>query len=254
MLIDTHCHLNFKSLAEHLPEILQRGKENGVNYFLVPGVKPAEWSEILKLSKDYNNIFPAFGLHPLYADQYNTSVESELKDLLKYSVAVGEIGLDYMVKSPSREVQIEVFKSQLDLAIERDLPIIIHCRKAFKDLLSILYRVHSLKLRGVIHAFSGSPEIATEMIKLGFKIGIAGTVTWKGALKPVRVLQNISIDDIVLETDSPNLSPESFRGIPNEPAHLREIVEVVAEIKNISVQQVADITTQNAVSIFGLKI
>jgi len=252
MLIDTHCHLDYLPFSPRLPEILASAAHCGVLRFIVPGVEPQSWERIISLSRKDERIFAAPGVHPMHADRWNAAAEDSLQRLVPEIVAVGEIGLDYLEGMPPRELQQEVFRSQLRIALKADLPVIIHCRKAFNDLLGILAEESAGPLRGVMHAFSGSVEIARECIAKGLEIGIAGPVTWSNAVRPVKVVKEISLQHLLLETDSPDIPPEPHRGEVNEPAFLIEIARKVAEIKGIAVEEVADVTTENAKNVFSL--
>jgi TatD DNase family protein len=167
-------------------------------------------------------------------------------------VAIGEIGLDYTLADVPREAQIAAFRSQLKLALKCGLPLIIHCRKAFQDLLSILMKENVQKVGGVMHAFSGSPETARACIKLGLFISVAGTVTYSSAVKPLAVVKSIPLAHLLLETDAPDMTPEPYRGRPNEPAFLVETARKVAEIKGVTMEEVAAVTTANAERLFLL--
>jgi len=250
MFIDTHCHLDYLPFSPRLPEILSSASDCGVLRFIVPGVEPQSWERIISLSREDERIFAAPGVHPMHADRWNAAAEELLQRLVPEIVAVGEIGLDYLDGMPSRELQQEVFRSQLRTALKADLPVIIHCRKAFNDLLRILAEESAGPVQGVMHAFSGSVEIARECIARGLKIGIAGPVTWKNAVRPVKVVQEIALQYLLLETDSPDIPPEPHRGEVNEPAFLVDIARKVAEIKGIADEEVAAVTTENALTVF----
>jgi len=250
MLIDTHCHLDYIPFSPRLPEILTSASHCGVGRFIVPGVEPQSWERIISLSREDERIFAAPGVHPMHADRWNAAAADFLQRLVPEIVAVGEIGLDYYEETPPRFLQQEVFRLQLRMALKADLPVIIHCRKAFNDLLRILDEESAGAVQGVMHAFSGSVEIARECIVRGLKIGIAGPVTWRNAVRPVKVVKEIPLQHLLLETDSPDIPPEPHRGEVNEPAFLVDIAGKVAEIKGVSVEEVADVTTENAESIF----
>jgi len=175
-----------------------------------------------------------------------------LRPFAARGVAIGEIGLDYLITAVTRERQQAAFRAQLRLALEMQLPVLIHCRKAFQDLLTILREEHAERVGGVMHAFSGSPEIATECIKLGFLISISGTVTYANAVRPLEIVRQIPLDYLVLETDAPDMTPEPYRGRSNEPAFLIETARKVAEIKGISVEEIARVTTANARRLFRI--
>lgn len=250
MLIDTHCHLDYLPFSPRLPEILTYASNCEVRRFIVPGVEPKSWERIISLARNDERIFAAPGIHPMHADRWNAAAEEFLLRLVPEIVAVGEIGLDYLEGMPPRGLQQAVFRAQLKIAKRAGLPVIIHCRKAFADLLRILPEESTVPVPGVMHAFSGSVEIARECISLGLKIGVAGPVTWSNAVKPVKVVHEIPLHHLLLETDSPDLSPEPHRGEVNEPAFLVDIARKVAEIKGVEFEEVATVTTASAESVF----
>lgn len=252
MLIDTHCHLTATALAARLPEVIDAGKKAGVDKFIVPGIDPEDWELIHELQMNWKEIYPAFGLHPMRANLICRQVLSRLECLSRSAVAIGEIGLDYTLTDVPRQLQISAFRSQLTLASKYNLPILIHCRKAFQDLLSILRDVDIQKIGGVMHAFSGSPETAQECVKLGLYISIAGPVTFSNALRPLEVVKRIPLQRLLLETDAPDLTPEPYRGRVNEPAFIVETARKVAQIKGITVEEVAAATSLNSRKLFHL--
>jgi len=252
MLIDSHCHLDFPSLSSILPEILASAENCGVLRFIVPGVEPQFWDKIISLAAADSRIFAAPGVHPMKAATWNNSAAETLQKLIPEIVAIGEIGLDYREEMPPRELQQEVFRSQLRLAGEAEIPVIIHCRRAFADTLQILEDEGIEKFGGVMHAFSGSVEIARDCISMGLKIGIAGPVTWDNASRPVKLIEAIPLEHLLLETDSPDLSPQLHRGQVNEPAFLIDIARKLAEIKGVSFDEIAAATAENAQALFNL--
>lgn len=251
-MIDTHCHLAAPSLASRLPEVIDAGKKAGVEKFIVPGIAPADWELISELQMNRREIYPAFGLHPMRAGLMCSEILARLEFLSRSAVAIGEIGLDYTLTDVPRQIQISAFRCQLALALKYNLPVLIHCRKAFQDLLSILKDVDIRKVSGVMHAFSGSPETAWECIKLGLYISIAGTVTYSNAVRPLEVVKKIPLQHLLLETDAPDLAPEPYRGQANEPAFIVETARKVARIKGVTVEEVAAATTLNACKLFRL--
>lgn len=252
MVIDTHCHLDDSALLARLPEVLAAAAAAGVGKFIVPGVAPDGWDAIASLGREREGVYPAFGLHPMHAGLCSPNLLERLKRLAREAVAIGEIGLDYLLADISREIQIEAFRGQLRVAVDAGLPVLIHCRKAFQDLLRILREESVARVGGVMHAFSGSPEVALECIDMGLYIAVAGPVTYRNAVKPLQVVQTIPLDRLVLETDAPDMTPEPHRGLSNEPAFLVEIARKVAEIKGVSVAEVERVTTENAVRLFRL--
>jgi TatD DNase family protein len=246
MFIDTHCHLDDPLLFEKLPDVIGNARQAGIARFIVPGVGPDGWSKIACLADAGEGIFPAFGLHPMHAGLYGEEVMADLARYAEDAVAIGEIGLDYLLPEIPRDLQMAAFRGQLQLAADLGLPLLIHCRKAFQDLLRIMREEHVEKVGGIMHAFSGSPETARECIGLGFAISVAGPVTYRNAVRPLELVRNIPLEHLVLETDAPDMPPEPFRGTPNEPAYLVETAKKVAEIKGITLEEVATVTTRNA--------
>jgi TatD DNase family protein len=171
---------------------------------------------------------------------------AELARLAGGAVAIGEIGLDFLLPGIPRERQIQAFRGQLQLAVRMGLPILIHCRRAFQDLLRIMREEQAEKVGGIMHAFSGSPETARECIGLGFAISVAGPVTYRNAVKPIELVKKIPLAHLILETDSPDMTPEPYRGKANEPAFLVETAKKVAEIKGVGLDELAAVTTRNA--------
>jgi TatD DNase family protein len=252
MLIDTHCHLDDPTLLRRLPSVLAAAAAAGVGKFIVPGVSPDGWDAIASLAGERQEISPAFGLHPMHADQCDEKLLVRLARFARNAVAIGEIGLDYSLADIPRETQIEAFRSQLRIAVDSGLPVLIHCRRAFQDMLKILREENVARVGGVMHAFSGSPEVALECIDMGLHIAVAGPVTYRNALKPLQVVRAVPFGCLVLETDAPDMTPEPHRGRDNEPAFLVEIARKVAEIKSVSVVEVEGVTTANALRLFRI--
>jgi TatD DNase family protein len=249
MFVDTHCHLDDASLIRRLPEVLARSVAAGVTRFIVPGVGPECWDDVMAVAGDRSGIFAAPGIHPMRAALFSEESLARLEQLCRDAVAVGEIGLDYGYEI-SREVQQQAFRAQLRLAVNRGLPVLIHCRRAFADTLGILREEEVRRVGGVMHAFSGSPEIAAECIRLGLFIGMAGPVTYDNAVRPVEVVKQIPLEHLLLETDAPDLTPVPHRGKPNEPAFMVETAQKIAEIKGVTLEEVAHVTTANAERLF----
>lgn len=252
MFIDTHCHLDDPSLFDRLPEVIGNARLAGVYRFIVPGVGPDGWGKMAALADAGEGIFPAFGLHPMHAGLYGEEVMANLARYSEEAKAIGEIGLDYLLTDVPRERQLAAFRGQLRLAVKMGLPLLIHCRKAFQDLVRIMREEAADKVGGIMHAFSGSPETARECIGLGFTISVAGPVTYRNAVRPLELVRSISLEHLVLETDAPDMTPEPFRGKTNEPAFLVEIAKKIAEIKAIGLTELAEATTRNAERILRL--
>jgi TatD DNase family protein len=252
MFIDTHCHLDDSSLSGRLPEVLAAAAGAGVTRYIVPGVGAEGWEAILALAARHRSVYAAPGIHPMRAERCTDDTLHRLEALCGNAIAIGEIGLDYSYADVPRDVQQRMFRSQLRLAVRLGLPVLIHCRKAFRDLLDILHAEGAEKVGGVMHAFSGSPEIAAECLNLGFLISIAGTVTYGNAVRPLELVRRIPLEQLVLETDAPDMTPEPYRGRPNEPAWLVATAQRVAELKGISLEEVARVTTANAERVLRL--
>jgi len=247
-MIDTHCHLNY-SEYDNLDELIVEMRKNNI-YCIINGCDTKSNEEAIALSKKHNNVYVAIGYHPSEIDKIEDDYFKCLENNFKEVVAIGEIGLDYHYVKDNKDSQCALLESQLQFAEDKGLPVIIHNREATGDILNILSRY---RLKGVIHAFSGSYETAMNFINLGYKLGIGGVVTFKNS-KLHEVVSKISIEDIVLETDSPYLTPEPNRGKQNSPLNLKYIAQRIADIKNISYEDVISITSQTANMLFDLHI
>ncbi|MEA5113199.1 MAG: TatD family hydrolase [Geobacteraceae bacterium] len=246
MYFDTHCHLDHPSLSVRISAVLSSARLAGVERFVVPGVAPEGWSDIAAIASREEGVFGAFGLHPMLAGRYDDHLLEKLERYAGSGVAIGEIGLDSEAVGVSREIQIAAFRGQLRLAARMGLPVLVHCRGAFRDALDILREERVRDVGGIMHGFSGSPETALQCIGMGLKISVAGSVTYRNAVKPLRLVEKISLEHLVLETDAPDMTPEPYRGRGNEPAFMPEIAHKVAAIKGICVEEVAAVTTANA--------
>ena len=250
-LVDTHCHLDLHPLIDRLPAVLDRAGATGVRNYVVPGVSAAAWPAIAACAREYPAILPAFGLHPMQAAACSEQVLADLASFLPLAVAVGEIGLDYLLPDADREQQRAAFRAQLRLAVEVGLPVLIHCRRAFRDLLDILREERVGRIGGIMHAFSGSVEVAHDCIRLGLLISVSGTVTYHNAVRPVTLARTLPLECLVLETDAPDMTPEPWRGRDNEPAFIVETARAVATIKGVDMATVAAVTTRNALRLLG---
>jgi TatD DNase family protein len=237
-LIDTHCHLDLEPLSLRLAEVVSDAHLAGVTHFVVPGVHPSGWERMDCLARENECIFPAFGIHPMHADLADDSNLSRLAKLSSSGVAIGEIGLDPSYAA-SMECQERAFREQLRLASSLGLPVLVHCRRAFQRTLWILREEGAHHVGGIMHAFSGSPEMAHEFIRLGFAISISGMVTRGNSVRLPRVVNELPLEDLVLETDAPDMTPQRYRGRPNQPAYLMETLHAVARIKGVDALVVA---------------
>ena len=249
MIIDTHCHI-YKSEMENAEEIIREAANNDI-IVILNGTDPESNEEVLELSKKYENAYAALGYFYTFADEINDELISHLDNQLNNDkvVAVGEIGLDYYKGKENRDKQIELFEKMLTLAEKHELPVIVHSRKAIQDTYDILKR-HDLV--GSLHSYQGSAEMAKQFIKLGFCLGVGGTITHSNNKKTRKMLKNIGISNIVVETDSPYLPPEGKRGEKNNPMNLKYIIEKIAEELEMSEEEIIKITTENAKRIFKI--
>ena len=253
MIFDTHAHYDSTQFHEDREELLNSMKENGVGTILNSGASWKSVTEVVELAEKYPFIYAAVGLHP---DEVGDLSEERFEFLKKQCqhekvVAVGEIGLDYYWDNESHEVQKEWFVRQLNLARELDLPVIIHSREAAEDTLNIM-KEHGNGLRGVIHCFSYSKELAEEYIKMGFHIGIGGVVTFKNGKKLKEIATSIPLERILLETDCPYLAPEPHRGKRNSSLYIPHIAQEIADLRGITYEEVVAQTEMNARNLFRI--
>lgn len=249
MIIDTHCHV-IDLEYDNIDEIINRFKDN---IMIISGYDPISNRNVIDIVKKYKNVYGTLGFHPSEVDKFNEEEFNYIKNNINNSkiVGIGEIGLDYHYGSNDKEKQIKMFKSLLDFAQLENISVVIHTRDAAQDTMNIL---KNYKLKVDIHCFGYSLEIAKECIKRGYRLGIGGVLTFKNSKKLVEIVSNIPIENILLETDSPYLTPEPFRGKKNEPFYLSYVIDKISEIKKISIDEVKKITTKNAKEQFDLNI
>ena len=254
MIFDTHAHYDDKAFDADREELLLNLPSKNVVGIINQGVDIESSEKSIQLSKSYSYIYSAVGIHPEnIPDEIDDSIY-ELKKLIldnKKVVAVGEIGLDYNFCSENKEKQKILFESQILLALEHKLPVSVHDREAHEDTLNILKKYHP---KGVVHCFSGSLEMAKEIIKLGMYLGIGGVVTFKNAKNIVEVVKNVPLEKLVLETDSPYLAPVPFRGKRCDSSYIKFVAERVAEIKDVRLEDVYRQTLENSKSLFDVII
>ena len=255
MIFDSHCHLNDKALMDDLDNIIQRAKDNGVDKFLVIGWNLESSINAVEISKRYEGVYAAIGIHPTDVKEDADEVIKKLEILAKNPKvkAIGEIGLDYYwVKEPElRERQKIYFVKLIELANEVNLPIVIHNRDSIEDCLEIIKNHKPLK-GGVVHCFSGSVEVEREFVKLGLHISLGGPVTFKNARVPKEVAADVPLTSLLVETDCPYLTPHPFRGTTNEPKYTKLVVEEIARLRNIEPSEVAEVTYQNTLKLFNI--
>jgi len=251
-LVDTHVHLDDTSFDADRDAAITRARTAGVNAQVIPGVDAHSWGKIRQLCDSHPGLYPAYGLHPMFLAQHRPEHLDTLPGWLAdgKAVAVGEIGLDFFVDGLSPEDQRFYFHRQLDIAREMQLPVIVHARKALEEVTLALRR--NSGLRGVVHSFSGSAEQARQLFELGFCIGIGGPITYERAQRLRRIVTEMPIEYLLLETDSPDQPLATHRGQRNEPAFMVEVLETVAQLREESLEVVAAATSENAARLFGL--
>jgi TatD DNase family protein len=254
ILTDTHTHIYYEADEEKLDQQMQRCRDNGIQRLFLPNVDSTSIPLVLGLGKKYpETCFPMLGLHPCNVKgDYEEDLSQIYEAIQKNKVyAIGEIGIDlYWDKTFIKEQQ-HTFRTQINWAKELDLPIVIHCREAFDEIFEILEDLKEEKLRGIFHCFTGNLEQAQLAIQLNFYLGIGGVLTYKKA-GLAEVIRDIDLQHLVLETDAPYLAPVPYRGKPNESAYLIHIAQKLADIKEMSLAQVAEITTANSIKVFGV--
>lgn len=252
--IDSHAHLDLPEFNRDRDETIQRAQKNEVKKIITIGIGIKECREALKIAGSYPFVYAAIGIHPHNAK----TVDLKTLDFLEKNsrnenvVALGEMGLDFFRNLSPKEDQIRCFRAQLDLARSLKLPVIIHDREAHKETVSILHEESARETGGVLHCFSGDIKMAFACMDMGFYISIPGTVTFKNAKTLHEVVGKVPLDSLLIETDAPFLAPVPFRGKRNEPAYVKLVAERIARIKNISLEEVAHATTQNAKNLFSL--
>ena len=253
MLIDTHAHLEMSEFDKDRDAVIERALENGVDAIIAVGINLEDSKKAIALAKSHDAVYATVGVHPHDAKSIDTATYDSLKKLAEKEkvVAYGEIGLDFFRDRSPRDIQIKRFQEQLDLAGELKLPVVIHSRDAHSETFEILKK-HKGNLRGVLHCFSGDYEMATKYIDLGYYISIPGTIIFPNAEKLVEVVQKIPLDSLLVETDSPFLTPAPKRGKRNEPAYVAYVAKKISEIRGLSPEEVGMTTSENARNLFGI--
>jgi len=252
-LIDTHTHLYSEEFDQDFDQVLQRARNAGIARFYLPGIDSTVIPRMLQLEEQYpSEFYPMMGLHPCSVKE---NFLGELEIIEKYLaarsfVAVGEIGLDFYWDTTFKEQQLQAFNKQMELALHYNLPIVIHTRNAMKETIEVVRPFAAKGLMGIFHCFGDTAETAKEIIQLGFYLGIGGVLTYKKA-NLGETLKDIPLGRIVLETDAPYLPPVPYRGKRNESSYLALIAQKLAEVKNVSVEEIAAVTSANAEKIFG---
>ena len=253
MLFDTHAHMDDRAFDEDREELLSRLPEAGIGLLMNPGCSLASSRAACALAKEYDYIYAAVGSHPDAAAEVSPEVLEAYRALVRENPkvkAIGEIGLDYHYEDVPREIQKEAFRAQMALAAEMNLPVIVHEREAHADGMAIVREFP--KVTGVFHCYSGSLEMAKELVSLGWYIGFTGVLTFKNARKALEVAAGLPLDRIVLETDCPYMSPEPFRGKRNDPGKLYRMAQALASLRGLSEEDVQRITLENGCRLYRI--
>ncbi len=252
MLFDTHAHLNDRAFDNDREELLAGFAGKGVSYVLNAGCDLESSRQVIAMAENYPWLYAAVGSHPDSADAVNEELIAIYRDLARHEKvkAIGEIGLDYHYEDIPRDIQQKAFRMQMALAQELNLPVIVHEREAHEDGMAIVKEFPGVT--GVFHCYSGSAEMARQLVDLGWYIGFTGVLTFKNARKAVETAASIPLERIVLETDCPYMAPEPYRGKRNDPGYLPKMAEKLAEIRGISVEQAATATTENAKRLYRI--
>lgn len=253
MLFDTHAHMDDQAFDADRDELIASLPQQGVDLVMNPGCSLASSKNADVLSRQYDFLYAAVGSHPDAADEVNEAVLEEYRELCRNNPkikAIGEIGLDYHYEDIPREIQLKAFRAQMALAAELNLPVIVHEREAHADGMAVVDEFPTVK--GVFHCYSGSAEMAAELVKRGWYIGFTGVLTFKNARKALEVAASIPLDRLVLETDCPYMAPEPFRGKRNHPGYLYRMAERLAELRGLSVEEIQRITTENGKRLYRI--
>lgn len=259
-LVDTHCHLNMMQSEVNLEEIIDKAINNDIHRIMVPGIDLESSIVAIKIAEKYEIVYAAIGYHPNDAIKWNENSFSILQDLAQHPKvkAIGEIGLDFYREHSPKSIQLHVFKEQLQLSDKTGLPVILHSRNSIDEIFGILLEWQKNKslavpdrFLGIMHAFEGNLEQANLITKHRFLIGIGGPITYKNSHEKHEIAKKLSIESILLETDSPFLSPLPHRGKPNEPANIKFIAEKIANLTEKPLKWISEVTTKNANKIFA---
>ena len=254
MFIDTHAHLFYPNFNGEVDQVIERAKVAGVNYIIVPGTDVASSSQAIDLAEKYDFIYAAVGIHPHDTAEWNDDLVDTLRNLAKHEkvVAIGEIGLDYYYDFSPKEKQIHAFEKQIELALELNKPIIVHNRESNDDVMNIIRKHKDSGLKAQFHCFAGSLENARELIEMGHFISFPGNITFKNMDNLRKILSRIDTENLLLETDCPFMTPVPHRGQRNEPAYITLVAEKIAEVHNLSLEDVARTTSYNVKKLFGI--
>jgi len=252
MIIDSHCHIDFDDFDSDRDQVIQRARDSDIDHIIVPSIATSSWNRVKQTCKHYSHLHPAYGLHPYFLDEHKPSHLAELEQWLddEKPVAVGECGLDFYLKHLDKNKQIEFFNTQLKIALDHKLPVIIHSRKATEEVIQTIKKYPGL--RGMIHSYSGSLEQAKQLIDLGFYLSFGGAVTYDKATRIRSIAQQLPLNALLIETDSPDQPDLKHHGKRNEPVYILNTLRTLSILKGLPEETIANATSSNAVSLFNL--
>jgi len=252
MIIDSHCHLDFKVFNTDRKQVIERANQLGVNKIVIPGVMRKTWGDIKLCCETYPGLYPCYGLHPYFIEQHKEADLEQLRYWVEtnHPIAIGECGLDFYLKDLNRDKQIFYFEQQLDIALEFKLPAVIHARKSTEAVIDAIKKRPGLY--GMIHSYSGSYEQAVKLIDLNFYLSFGGPITYDKSTRLRKMVQSLPLDSLLVETDSPDQPMANAPSLRNEPAFILEAIKSIADLHSTTEQEVANITTENAKKLFQL--
>lgn len=252
IIIDSHCHIDFSDFDGDRNEVIHRAQQHGVEKIIVPGIQRTYWERVRHCCDTYPALYPCYGLHPYFIAEHSSNDIQALANYIEQHrpVAVGECGLDFFLKELDRDQQQFYFEQQLDIALQADLPVVIHARKSTEAVIDAIRQRPGL--RGMIHSYSGSYEQAVKLIDLGFYLSFGGPLTFQQASRLRKLVSQLPLDSILIETDAPDQPGQMANRQRNEPAFIVEVVEQIALLQHTDTNRVADITTENAKALFQL--
>jgi len=254
-MIDTHCHINTSKFDEDRDDVISHAFESGVEKIIIPAIEPNDFDGIMELVNKYENVFCGIGIHPHNVANVTDKDLDKVKEYCKKDkvVAIGEIGVDYFYDFAPKEKQLEIFDKQIKIALNNNLPIIVHNREADDDILQVIENNQNGALKGVMHCFSSDINVLRRTLDLGFNVSFTGNITFK-KVDMVNVLEYVPLDRFMIETDSPYMAPVPHRGKRNEPAYVRFVAEKIAEVKKMSFMEIVNQTNNNAKKLFNLTL
>ena len=252
MIIDSHCHIDFKDFDDDREQVLERAKDIGIKHIILPGISLKNWPRQKNLCLQYKQIHPAYGLHPYFLNEHQHDHLIKLSHWLDHesAIAVGECGLDFYLKDLDKNKQIAFLDAQLKMAIQYDLPVILHARKATEQIIQMIKKHPGL--RGMMHSYSGSLEQARQLIDLGFYISFGGVISYEKSTRIRSMAQNLPLESLLIETDAPDQPDFQNRGQRNEPCYIMNTLKVLSHLRETSIETIAEVTSKNALSLFRI--